>query len=380
MEGENNTLDLDKFEEIFQKEYESIVKNNGKCNAMVLGGTGVGKSTLINAVFGFSKAETGTGQPITQTIELHSHPNSPINIYDTPGLELNAKQIIQTTEEVVQLIADKKINTDPREHIHFVWYCINERSSRFQDAEKDWIEDLVKQEVPVIIVLTQTYDPENSQLLDYIKNLNLPVYDIIPVLAKPAEITKTITVPKYGLENLIHVTLDSFPQQAEKARVAAIAAQRIDIDIKISKAEEYLQRYVFGSLAAGSPITSLFGGLAVAGVQVAMIAHLTAICGLKFNLPFLWQIYSACASGSIPTLITASIPILDLATVPTTAIMTFFIGKAFLFGYEMYLQGQISEEQLADTIVNRFNKILQEKELLDTFKVILKKLSKGLKN
>jgi predicted GTPase len=425
MDGENNTLDLEKFEEIFQKEYESIVKNNGKCNAMVLGGTGVGKSTLINAVFGFSTAQTGTGNPITQKIKLHSHPNSPINIYDTPGLELNAKQIIQTKEEVVQLIADKKRNTDPREHIHFVWYCINERSNRFQNEEDEWIKDLVKQEVPVIIVLTQTYDPEDSKLLKYIKNLNLPVHDIIPVLAEPAKITKTITIPKYGLKKLIEVTFDSFPQQAEKAFKAAVAAaqeaerkaraakeaaaqeeerkaraakeaaaqeaerearaareasekaraaaeaeaaarrafaqaQKIDVYLKISEANNYLKGYVGGAAVAGSPFSGFFGGFAVAGVQTAMIAHLTAICGLEFNRSFLWPIYAGCAFISIPTLVVVSLPGLDFAGAPAAAIMTYCIGKAFIFGYELYLNHKIGKDELAQTIINRYKKILKE--------------------
>jgi hypothetical protein len=111
-------------------------------------------------------------------------------------------------------------------------------------------------------------------------------------LAEPAEITKKITIPKYGLDNLIKVTLDSFPQQAQKARATAeeiaaaaarrafIAAQKIDVDLKIAEGKKYLNAYVAGSAAAGSPLSGFFGGVAVAGVQTAMIAHLTRICGL----------------------------------------------------------------------------------------------------
>ncbi|BBD69957.1 GTP-binding protein [Nostoc commune NIES-4072] len=419
-------MNEEEFGKKVQNEYKSYAQKNGKCNAMVIGLTGAGKSTLINAVFGFEIAKTGTGKPITEKIEEHSHPDSPVTIYDTPGLEVDEEKIKRTKEEVVKLIAEKR-KQDAKEHIHFVWYCISDNSKRIQNAEEEWIKDLAKQEVPVIIVLTQTYNPERSELLDFIKNLNLPVDDLIPVLADPFPITNDLKIPAYGLEKLIKVTYSLFPEQAKKARIAAqaaaqeaertariagqaaaqetertariaaraaaqeankkyriakeevrkawiaeeteveartafISAQKVDVDLKISEAEKYLNLYLAGAALAGSPLSGFVGGLATAGVQTAMVAHLTYICGLKFNNSFLWAIYAACASVSIPTLMLTSIPVIGSFRPRRATLTTYLMGKALLIAYEKYLKAQndgeeMSESELSKIIIDSYKNL-----------------------
>ena len=50
-------------------------------NIIVAGITGTGKSTLINAVFGFEDskgAKTGTGKPITDHMDEYADPDTPM--------------------------------------------------------------------------------------------------------------------------------------------------------------------------------------------------------------------------------------------------------------------------------------------------------------
>jgi hypothetical protein len=103
----------------------------------------------------------------------------------------------------------------------------------------------------------------------------------------------------------------------------------------------------------------------VAGVQTGMIAHLTYICGLEFNYSFLFPIYTACASLSLPTLIAVSIPGVDGAGAPAAAIMTYLMGKALLFGYQQYLKAQkagkeMSKSELSKIIIDIYKKYLRE--------------------
>ena len=57
-------------------------------NIVVAGKTGVGKSTLINAVFEEDLAATGIGEPVTKENKEYTKENVPISIWDTVGLEL----------------------------------------------------------------------------------------------------------------------------------------------------------------------------------------------------------------------------------------------------------------------------------------------------
>mgnify|MGYP002519665734 CR=1 FL=1 len=62
-------------------------KSKEKLNVLIMGKTGVGKSTLINAIFGSKVAKTGSGKPITQQIQEHQI-NDDFSIFDSKGLEV----------------------------------------------------------------------------------------------------------------------------------------------------------------------------------------------------------------------------------------------------------------------------------------------------
>jgi predicted GTPase len=61
-----------------KKEIEEVSKTTQKPNILLLGGSGAGKSSLVNAVFGKTLAEIGEGKPITQTYSKFSGENSPV--------------------------------------------------------------------------------------------------------------------------------------------------------------------------------------------------------------------------------------------------------------------------------------------------------------
>ncbi|WYX20332.1 GTPase [Achromobacter xylosoxidans] len=55
----------------------TATRGAGRVNILVAGKTGVGKSTLINAVFRGELAKTGAGKPVTQTTQEFSRPGHP---------------------------------------------------------------------------------------------------------------------------------------------------------------------------------------------------------------------------------------------------------------------------------------------------------------
>lgn len=57
-------------------------------NVLVIGNSGVGKSTLINSVLGVEKAKTGYGTSgTTDKLELYQSEDIPFRIIDTVGFE-----------------------------------------------------------------------------------------------------------------------------------------------------------------------------------------------------------------------------------------------------------------------------------------------------
>lgn len=59
-----------------------------KGNVLVIGNSGVGKSTLINAVLGEEKATTGWGNSgTTDHLEIYENDEIPFRIIDSVGFE-----------------------------------------------------------------------------------------------------------------------------------------------------------------------------------------------------------------------------------------------------------------------------------------------------
>ena len=72
-----------------------------KGNVLVIGNSGVGKSTLINAVLGQECAVTGYGtEGTTKKLALHSSDSVPFRIIDTMGFEPSQFKLRQAISAV----------------------------------------------------------------------------------------------------------------------------------------------------------------------------------------------------------------------------------------------------------------------------------------
>jgi predicted GTPase len=77
---------IDEFSNIYNNSFEQLVDKSA--TIVVVGGTGVGKSSLINAVFGSSVAKVGNGCPVTTEFDFFpATEEKPVNLYDSKGWE-----------------------------------------------------------------------------------------------------------------------------------------------------------------------------------------------------------------------------------------------------------------------------------------------------
>ena len=237
-------IDLGK---IFEEAREKVEKATGRINILIAGKTGVGKSTLINAVFQGNMAETGQGKPVTKDTKEIKKEGIPVSIFDTRGLE--TKEYKETLGELEKFIDEKRNETDENRQIHVAWICIREDSRRVEDAEIELVNMLSKS-LPVIGVITKSradngFQAEVKKLLPNTKN-------VIRVRAVEETLDEGIKLPQLNLDKLVELTAEVIP---EGRRNAFIAAQKASLKHKISRAQVIIASVATAAGAAGaSPI------------------------------------------------------------------------------------------------------------------------------
>lgn len=258
---------------------------------LIAGRSGVGKSTLINAVFQGQLAETGHGRPVTQEIREYTKPGMPIALIDSRGLEL--EKYAETLKQLEALIIERQRSPDPNRHVHVAWVCVSEDSRRVDDGEIRLVEMLTRHRVPVLGVVTkaradQGFRSEVQRLLPLAANV-VSVRSIRETLDEGFELA-----PK-GLEELVDVTMVLIP---EGQQTAFVAAQRVSLSLKQRRARTVIAGAAATAAAVGvTPIPFADAALLVP-IQVGMLAGISAVFGLEVDEAFLATLLGS-ATGTI---------------------------------------------------------------------------------
>ena len=194
-------------------------------NVLVIGNSGVGKSTLINAVLGDEKAKTGWGTTgTTNRLELYEPENDeiPFRIIDTIGFQpgiLQQQRAIQAVKKWSKECA-KKGHEDNQ--INVIWFCVEGTSRKlFPETIKNMTRAASMWEsVPVVVVITKSYSvPEREQNIELVHNAfaaqkrhGSNLRKVIPVVAAPYVLNETAFAAPDGISELIETTNSLMPE------------------------------------------------------------------------------------------------------------------------------------------------------------------------
>ena len=164
------------FKEIYinriNNEVDKIKKDLNFCridylSIIVMGRSGVGKSSLLNGMLKEDLAITGIGDKVTITDRPYKSKSIPfLRIYDTRGIELDKDygpdKILQNIFDIIKKQKSNKKNgkdTNYNDYIQCIWYCVH---SEMEEKEIEILNNLKQNEksIPIIIVFTYAFDEE----------------------------------------------------------------------------------------------------------------------------------------------------------------------------------------------------------------------------
>lgn len=337
------------------------VQNLTTLNIIVVGKTGVGKSTLINSVFRENLAETGMGRPVTTHMRRITKKDFPLVVYDTRGFELGKSVQEDVKEEVMKTIRDGLACNDISKAIHCIWYCINAASNRIEPEEIEWLRELGAEnemtQVPIIVVLTQCFSKKKAQeMRKAVEDENLNVVQIVPVLAQDYEIDEEYVAKAFGLDVLIRVMSEALPDELLDTLQNL---QKVSLDEKTKRAQAAVATATAAAAAAGATPIPIADCAVLIPTQVAMIASIAVIFGIDINKTVLASFVSSVLGTGGATLLGKTVVSNVLKLIPgagsvaggaisgaTAGLLTTALGETFILVMTQIYKGELTTKDL----------------------------------
>lgn len=374
-------------------------------NVLVIGNSGVGKSTLINAVLGADKALTGYGtKGTTDKLEIYESDKIPFRVIDTIGFEPTLIKEQMAVSAVKKWSKDSAKAGREDNQINVIWFCVDGTSRKlFPKA----IQSLSRatamwKTVPIVVVITKSYSlPERKENIEMVQNAfatqkkyTKNLKKIIPVVAATYEINETAFAAPDGITELIDATNELMPE--------GIRAGRNDIAVFKLNRKRQLAHGLVGTAAASGAVVgavplSIADALILSPLEMAEVNAIAKIYGIQnnesskklFNSIIEVGTVSMAAKGVIAAL--KNIPGINLGASVINAVIAASIitalGEGTIYVFEQIYLGnktvddidwvtKILESKLSLELIKKVKNVLSDTNGNINIKEVIKKILK----
>lgn len=220
-------------------------------NVLILGKTGVGKTSLFNYIFGTDLMKTGAGRPVTgmgifaETIPLS--PELVLHLYDSWGLEADKSE---PWKALIQEVLDQHDVREIKDWFHTIIYCLSAKSARVEDFDLEMISALGMAGNPVLVVLTHC-DVMNVEAAiaamrtEITTKTGIRNQDIVEVSSHAKTLLSGKTTQAFGKEKIIHrIKVNLLDSISGKMPQILAAIGQVKINNWFKDCQEVVQKHV----------------------------------------------------------------------------------------------------------------------------------------
>ncbi len=330
-----------------------------KGNVLVLGNSGVGKSTLINAVIGDDIAKTSFGtRGTTEELAIYGSPSVPFRVIDSIGFEPSPIKSLRAIHAVRKWSRLSAQESNENSRINVIWFCVDGTAAKlFPETIRNFSNSIAMwKSVPIIAVITKSYSQaDRTRNIEMVRQafrgqrVERNLRAIVPVVAQTFVINETAFAPPEGIADLIDATMRAMPEGMQGGAYDLM-------QFKLTRKRVLAQGLIGASVAAGATVGAvpipIADSLVLSPLELAELNGLARLYGIdkredaKQFLDSIVQVGTASVVAHSAISAIKAIPGINIAASVLNAIVAASIiaalGEGAVLAFEQVYTGQRS--------------------------------------